>query len=147
MPFKFVGQFIFTKEILISTPIKTVLVADGAAGGRELLRILLEHEGYNVLEAKNGEEALTIARESAPDLILLDVELADGESCKAVREMRRDQLLKDLAIVAVTANTRRADREELIEAGFTGYIPKPVVLRNLRQQLSQLAGARTETLQ
>jgi CheY-like chemotaxis protein len=60
--------------------------------------------------------------------------------------MRQDRLLKDRAIVAVTANTRRADREELLEAGFTGYIPKPVVLRTLRQQLSELAAAQPEAL-
>jgi len=139
-----ISEFVSGQEIPIVTHMKTVLVADGVAGGRELLRILLEHEGYTVLEAKDSQEALAVARASSPDIILLDVELVDGESCTAVREMRRDQLLKDRAIIAVTANTRHADREELIKAGFTGYIAKPVVLRTLREQLSELCASRPE---
>jgi two-component system cell cycle response regulator DivK len=112
------------------------------AGGRELLRILLEHEGYEVFEASDGAEALAIARAMLPDLILLDLLTADG--CAAVQKMRLDELLKDRAIVAVTDSTRRADRERLVNAGFSGYIAKPVVLRTLREQLTQLSILRPE---
>ncbi len=116
---------------------RTVLVADEIAGGRELLRILLEHEGYKVFEASNRTEALAVAREARPDLILLDVELAEEDTCAAVREMRLDEALKDRAIIAVTDTTRREDRERLAMAGFSGYLAKPVVLRTLREQLSE----------
>jgi two-component system cell cycle response regulator DivK len=118
---------------------RKVLVANGAQRGRELLRILLEHEGFEVLEASDGAAALEIARATLPDLILLDLELPAADGYTAVREMRRDELLKDRTIVAVTDSTRRADRERLVEAGFSGYIAKPVVLRVLREQLTQLA--------
>jgi CheY-like chemotaxis protein len=117
---------------------RTVLVADGVAGGRELLRILLEHEGFEVFEASDGLQAIQIARCKLPDLILLDVELPVSDGYGAVREMRLDERLKDRAIVAVTDSTRRTDRERLVTAGFTGYIAKPIVLGNLRQQLTQL---------
>jgi CheY-like chemotaxis protein len=114
---------------------RKVLIADGAAGGRELLRILLEHEGYEVFEASDAAAALEIARATLPDLILLDMELP-GDGYAAMQEMRLDERLKSRAIMAVTCNTRRADRERLVTAGFTGYIAKPVVMRVLREQLA-----------
>lgn len=118
---------------------RTVLVADGMAGGRELLRILLEHEGFEVFEAATGSQAVQIARVKLPDLILLDVELPVSDGYAAVRQMRLDERLKDRAIVAVTDSAHRADRERLLTAGFSGYIVKPVVLRSLRQHLTELA--------
>ena len=118
---------------------RKVVIADGVSGGRELLRILLEHEGYEVFEAADAMAAMEIAREILPDLILLDVERTAGDGYAAVGEMRRDERLKDRAIMAVTDRTRHADRERLSEAGFSGYIAKPVVLSALRRQLSQSA--------
>lgn len=123
---------------------KTVLVADGPANARELLRVLLEHEGYQVLEAANADEAVSMARAERPDLIFLDVEAPDSGGCATVREMRREQRLKDRIIIAVTSNTRRADREEMINAGFTGCIAKPVILRTLREQLCEIAAWQPE---
>jgi two-component system cell cycle response regulator DivK len=117
--------------------LKKVLIADGLPGGRELLRILLEHEGYEVIEAADWTKALAMARATLPDLILVDLE-QDGDGYRAVQEMRLDELLKDRPILAVTDRSRQADREHLVEAGFSGYIAKPVVLRTLREQLTQL---------
>jgi two-component system cell cycle response regulator DivK len=117
---------------------KRVLVADGAEGGRELLRILLEHEGYEVLEASSGMEALAIARTMLPDLILLDLDLSGSDGLAAIQVMRLDEVLKDRAILAVTEAARRHERERLLKAGFSGCIVKPVVLGSLREQLSKL---------
>jgi CheY-like chemotaxis protein len=118
---------------------RKVLVADGVQGGRELLRILLEHEGYEVFEASTGAAALEMARAALPDLILLDVENEPAGAYASVREMRLDEHLKDRAILAVTDRIRRADQERLADAGFSGFLPKPVILRVLREQLRQLA--------
>ncbi len=112
-------------------------MADGAAGGRELLRILLEHEGYEVFEASDGLEAVEKAQAMLPDLILLDLYLPSAVGYAAVREMRLDERLKGQVIIALTAGTRR-DRDGLVEAGFSGYLAKPIVLRVLREQLAQL---------
>jgi two-component system cell cycle response regulator DivK len=117
---------------------KRVLVADGTAGGRELLRILLEHEGYEVFEASDSLEAVNEAQAILPDLILLDVDLPTAVGYVAVRQMRMDDRLKGRVIIALTAGSRRADREGLVKASFSGYLAKPVVLRVLREQLAQL---------
>ena len=67
---------------------KKVLVADGTPRGRELLRILFEHEGYEVFEASDGRDALRNALPTLPDLILLDMDLPVGAGYGTVREMR-----------------------------------------------------------
>jgi CheY-like chemotaxis protein len=119
-----------------STGIKRILVGDATAGGREILRILLEHEGYEVFEAADGPEAVAMARAMLPDLVLLDLQTID--SYAAVREMRLDEALKGRSILAVTDETSHADRERIARGGFSGWIAKPVVQRTLREQLGAL---------
>jgi two-component system cell cycle response regulator DivK len=118
---------------------RKVLIVDGSAGERELLRVLLEHEGYEVFEAADGKEAVAAARETQPDLIMLNLGVSGQDGYTAVEEMRQDGLLKSRAIMAVIDGPRLLDRERLVNAGFSGYIAKPVVLRTLREQLTQLA--------
>ena len=118
---------------------RRVLLADGAAGGRELLRILLEHEGYEVFEASDGLEAVEKALAILPDLILLDLDLPAADGYAVMQKMRLDERLKERAIMALTASPRNGDGERLVNAGFSGYIAKPVMLRALREQLARLA--------
>jgi CheY-like chemotaxis protein len=121
---------------------KRVLVADEKATSRELLRILLEHEGCEVSEASDGLQAVAMARATLPDLVLLDLRLPELDGYAAVRAMRCDARLKSRSIVALTEMTPGANRDQLRQAGFTGYISKPVVLRELSGQLSQLLAGR-----
>ncbi len=124
----------------------TVLVADSVESGRELLRVLLEHEGFKVVEASNHLEAIAVARAILPDLILLDVDLPAIGGYSAVHEMRLDARLKNRHIMAVFDSRFDTSRERLLEAGFSGYIAKPVVLRTLRQQLIGFAACRSHEL-
>jgi CheY-like chemotaxis protein len=121
---------------------KRVLVADENACSRELLRILLEHEGCEVSESSDGLQAVAMARMTLPDLILLDLDLPYLDGYAAVREMRRDAQLKTRSIVALTDSSPNSDHDRLREAGFTGDITKPLVLRVLSERLSQLLPAR-----
>lgn len=123
--------------------VKRVLVADEKANGRELLRILLEHEGCEVSEARDGVEAIEVARTTLPDVIFLDLELPRMDGYAVVREMRRDVRLKSRSIVALT-ETRSDDGDRLNEAGFTTFIAKPVVLRTISGQLAELGVRRAK---
>jgi CheY-like chemotaxis protein len=116
-------------------------VADESATSRELLRILLEHEGCEVTEAVDGLQAVAIARRTLPDLILLDLDLPQLDGYAAVREMRRDVRLHSRCIVALSGNSPDDERDRLHEAGFTSYITKPVVRRILSGELGQLLPA------
>jgi CheY-like chemotaxis protein len=117
---------------------KRVLVADENANSRELLRILLEHEGCEVSEASDGLQAVALARKTLPDLIFLDLNLPELDGYAAVREMRLDGRLKSRSIVAMTEVVRSNDRERTEEAGFTSYIAKPLVFSRVSGQLAEL---------
>jgi two-component system cell cycle response regulator DivK len=117
---------------------KRILVADDKASSRELIRTLLEHDGYEISEAEDGREAVDIARATLPDLILLDIQMPRLDGYAAVREMRLDERLHSVPIVALTASAMHSDRDRVFEAGFSAYITKPVSLRVLRDELTRL---------
>jgi CheY-like chemotaxis protein len=118
--------------------VKKILIADDKASSRELIRTLLEHSGYEILEAADGREALEVARASAPDLILLDIHMPVLDGYGTVRAMREDESLRDLPIVALTASAMHSDRDRVLRAGFTAYITKPVSLKTLREEIENL---------
>lgn len=123
---------------------KRVLVADEHASSRELLRILLEHQGCEVSEASDGAQAVAMARATLPDLVLLDLDLTDVDAYSAVRLMRRDSRLRSRSIVALTGKMQSSEGDQLQQAGFTGYITKPVILRSFSLLLAQYLSAQPE---
>ena len=129
----------------------TVLVVEDEPALLALLRYNLESEGYRVLEAKNGEEGLTLIRETKPDLVLLDWMLPFLSGIEVCRQMRRLPDLKSIAVIMLTAKSEEADKLRGLEVGADDYVTKPfspselmarvkAVLRRARPQLS------TETL-
>ena len=117
---------------------KHVLVGEDRAVSREFLRIALESSGYSVLEASDGLEAVRIARQMEPDLILLDLQMPVLDGFGALEQLRADPRFASVPIVAVTANAMHGDREKALAAGFTGYLSKPVTLAVLREALARL---------
>lgn len=123
---------------------KNALVADQDTGSRELLRILLEREGYRVMEAADASEAVSATLGVVPELIFIDVELPVYGGYAAVRELRRDQRLEGCVIVAMTANDTDDSAEELRTAGFTDRMAKPVLVRSLNVQLRKFLRGQRE---
>jgi len=117
---------------------KKILIADDKASSRELIRTLLEYAGYEVCEAGDGVEALEKARAENPDLILLDIHMPRLDGYGTVVEMRRDDNLRFLPILALTASAMRGDDDKAIRAGFSAYITKPVSLTTLRAEIEKL---------
>lgn len=117
---------------------KTVLIADDKATGRELIRAVLEKAEFSVIEASDGLEAVRIARENRPDLIILDLHMSGLDGFGVIQELRRDPLFASRPIVALTASAMQGDRERAISAGFTSYITKPIHLRALRGEIERL---------
>jgi len=116
----------------------TVLVADDKPTGRELVRTVLENTGYTVIEAGDGVEALRCARESHPDLIILDLHMPGLDGFGVIEELRRDPRFAATPVVALTASAMQGDRERALTAGFTGYITKPIRLQLLRGEVERL---------
>lgn len=117
---------------------KRILIADDKATSRELLRTVLERQGYAIIEAADGEEALQKALAELPDLILLDLQMPRRSGYDVLRELRKDPRHAELPIIAITASAMQGDREKALAAGFTGYMAKPVALVHLREEVKRL---------
>jgi CheY-like chemotaxis protein len=116
--------------------ISRVLIVDDQVRRRELLRILLENEGCQVSEAGDAAEAVSVARATRPDLVLVDVELPPLDGYAAVRQLNADDQSPHPPIIALAEGSE--DMRQLRDAGFSGLLAKPVVCRSLRGRLDQL---------
>ena len=104
----------------------TLLVADDLVPIRQMVRITLSTQGWTILEAKNGSEALEITRQQKPDLILLDVDMGPGPNGFDVcRTIKQDAATKHIPVVMLTAHESESDRAIGFAAGATQYLTKP----------------------
>ena len=120
---------------------KTVLVAEDRESSRDMIRTLLEHSGFGVIEACNGAEAVRLIRERVPDLVILDLQMPVMDGFRAVRELRADQRFQSLPIAALTANAMAEDKERVLESGFNSYLTKPLDFAAFRRELVRLLGS------
>jgi two-component system cell cycle response regulator DivK len=116
----------------------TVLVVEDNALNLKLVRDVLGHAGYRVLEAGDAERGIELAQAEGPDLILMDVELPGIDGVEALRRLRADAATSSIPIVALTALAMREDRERFLSAGFDGYLEKPVSVPDLSGQVAAL---------
>jgi two-component system cell cycle response regulator DivK len=117
-----------------------VLIAEDNPVNRELLREVLENRGYEVEEACDGEEALEMVERVRPDVLLLDLGMPKLDGFGVVRKLRENPQLAALPVMAVTAYAMREDREKVLEAGFDGYLSKPINAVLLAEELERLLG-------
>ena len=102
----------------------TILIAEDYDDNRELLRLLLNGAGHTVREARNGTECLVLARESPPDLIMVDLSMPELDGWGVFRELKADPLTAQIPCVAVTAHVD-SDRQRVLESGFSAFVGKP----------------------
>jgi CheY-like chemotaxis protein len=119
----------------------TVLVVEDNPLNLKLVRDVLGHAGYRVLEAGDAERGIALARSEAPDLILMDVQLPGIDGIEALGRLRADAGTARIPVVAVTALAMTEDRERCLAAGFAGYLEKPVSVPALPGQVAALIGA------
>lgn len=117
---------------------KTILLADDYADTRDLYAEYLVANGYQVITAENGHDAIRSAKASMPDLILMDIRMPDLSGIDAMRAVRQDERFARIPIVAFTANVRESTRAECLAAGFDAVIVKPCLPDELLQQLIPL---------
>jgi two-component system, cell cycle response regulator DivK len=115
-----------------------ILVAEDNLPNRELIREILEACGYEVIEAGDGQQALDKLEENLPDLVLLDIQMPVLDGYAVVRKLRQTPRLANLKVLALTAYAMQGDREKVLEAGFDGYLTKPVDVVSLAKQIGQL---------
>ena len=114
-----------------------ILIVEDNDLNLELVRDLLQVSGYRTLEAVNATDGVALATAHRPDLVLMDVQLPDGDGVAALERLRAQPGLVLTTVVALTAFAMREDRERLLAAGFDGYMSKPIEIRAFLQQVQQ----------
>ncbi|MCG8490610.1 MAG: response regulator [Sneathiellales bacterium] len=109
---------------------KTVLIVEDNELNMKLFHDLLEAHGYDTLQTKDGMEALSLAREHQPDLILMDIQLPEVSGLEVTKWIKEDENLKSIPVVAVTAFAMKGDEEKIREGGCEAYIAKPISVSN-----------------
>ena len=117
--------------MVVREPSAVVLLAEDNEANLSSLRDYLLSKGYQVVVARNGEEAIARAREKRPDLILMDIQMPVMDGLEATRRIRADADLGRVPIIALTALAMRGDREQCLAAGVDEYLSKPVSFRGL----------------
>lgn len=110
---------------------KLVLIVEDNEKNLELVQDILEFRGFRTLAASNGHQAVELARIHQPDLVLMDIQLPDLDGVSALRQLRSEVSTDAIPVVALTAFAMTEDRGRLLEAGFDGYLAKPVDVRTL----------------
>lgn len=117
-----------------------VLIAEDEKDIRRLVVFTLERAGYEVLEAPDGREALRLATENQPNLILLDIMMPFLNGYEVCRKLRQITELKDTPIVLLSAKAQNYEIGEGLQAGATDYLIKPFIPRELAAKVKQILG-------
>jgi len=115
-----------------------ILLAEDNEANTMTLLSYLKANGYQVLLAKNGQEAVALAQSETPDLILMDIQMPGMDGLEAMQQIRREPTLVDVPIIALTALAMTSDRERCLAAGASDYLSKPIQLRQLVTTIQQL---------
>jgi two-component system, cell cycle response regulator DivK len=103
-----------------------VLIVEDNEKNLKLVRDVLQATGYRTLQATTGEEAVELALSQAPALVLMDVQLPGIDGVEALKRLRQNERTASIPVLALTAQAMSGDRERFLEAGFDGYLAKPV---------------------
>lgn len=105
---------------------KTVLIVEDNELNMKLFHDLLEAHGYNTLQTRTGIEALQLARDHHPDLILMDIQLPEVSGLEVTKWIKEDETISSIPIIAVTAFAMKGDEERIRQGGCEAYISKPI---------------------
>lgn len=114
-----------------------ILLVDDEPSLIKIIHKLLTVEGYEVLIAKDGEEALQMARSEKPDLLLLDIKLPKLDGYQVCRQLKEDPQYRQIPIIMLSALAQEQDRERGFQAGTDAYMPKPFGIQELLDKIKE----------
>jgi len=117
---------------------KTILIVEDNEKNMKLARDILRAKGYDTLEAVNGLDGVRLALQYKPDLVLMDIQLPDINGIEAFQRIRADPSTASVPVVAFTASVTVNDRSRIGEAGFSGFIGKPINLKEFVETVKRL---------
>jgi two-component system cell cycle response regulator DivK len=106
-----------------------ILIVEDNEKNLKLVRDVLEHKGHEILVAMTGTEGVRLAREGAPELVLMDIQLPDIDGIAALALIRADAALDAVPVLAVSASVMPEDQHKIVASGFDAYITKPISLK------------------
>ncbi len=116
---------------------KTVLIVEDNELNMKLFHDLLEAHGYSTLQTRDGMEALRLAREHQPDLILMDIQLPEVSGLEITKWIKEDDNLRSIPVVAVTAFAMKGDEEKIRKGGCEAYIAKPISVQKFMETVEK----------
>ena len=119
---------------------KTVLLVEDNEDNRIVYSTILQHFGYIVMEALNGEEGIAKARAEHPDLILMDISIPVIDGWEATQVLKRDPETRGIPIIALTAHALASDREKAMEVGCDSYLAKPCEPKAVVSEVEKFIG-------
>ena len=119
---------------------KTILIVEDNEKNMKLARDVLQAKGYATLEAVNGEDGVRLALAHKPDLVLMDIQLPDINGIQAFQRIRANAATAHTPVVAFTASVTLNDRSRINDAGFSGFLGKPINLKEFVETVRRVLG-------
>ncbi|AVO44904.1 response regulator [Phreatobacter cathodiphilus] len=120
---------------------KTVMIVEDNELNMKLFHDLLEANGYRTIQTRNGTEALSLAREHHPDLILMDIQLPEVSGLDVTRWIKEDETIRHIPVIAVTAFAMKGDEERIRAGGCEAYLSKPISVNKFIETVRHFLGA------
>ncbi len=134
-----IAEISFTPGVRVGLA-KTILIVEDNELNMKLFNDLLQAHGYDTLQTKDGNEAVSMTEEHHPDLILMDIQLPKISGLEITKLIKEKDALKDIPVIAVTAFAMKGDEEKIMEGGCDGYIAKPISVPNFLKTVSGFLG-------
>jgi two-component system cell cycle response regulator DivK len=119
---------------------KTILIVEDNELNMKLFHDLLEAHGYNILQTRDGMEALRLARAHTPDLILMDIQLPEVSGLEVTKWIKEDDKTRSIPVIAVTAFAMKGDEEKIRRGGCEAYIAKPISVSQFLATVQKFLG-------
>jgi len=113
-------------DVRVAPMTKSILIVEDNELNMKLFNDLLEANGHRTLRTKSGVEAISIAREQRPDLILMDIQLPEVSGLEVTRWIKKDEELRSIPVIAITAFAMKGDEEKILQGGCEAYLSKPI---------------------
>jgi two-component system, cell cycle response regulator DivK len=117
--------------------VRKVLIVEDNDLNMKLFNDLLEAHGYSTLQTRDGVEALRMARQHHPDLILMDIQLPEVSGLEVTKWLKEDDALRGIPVIAVTAFAMKGDEEKIRDGGCEAYIAKPISVASFMQTVER----------
>lgn len=117
----------------------TILLVEDFEDVRLVMRLQLEYRGYRVIEAEDGRKAVELALQEHPDIILMDLSLPNLDGLEATRQIRKDEKMRQVPIIAVTAHQETNFHQGAKASGFDAYVTKPIDMDWLNELIDRLS--------